>query len=34
MKSECTESKSGHALNRNFDEEYFEKVKGYYGLEA
>jgi transposase len=34
LKSECTEGRSGRAVNRNFDEEYFEKVKGYYGLEA
>jgi transposase len=34
LKSRCTEGKSGRAVNRNFDEEYFEKVKGYYGLEA
>jgi hypothetical protein len=34
LKSECTEGKSGRAINRNFDEEYFEKVKGYYELEA
>ncbi|MDP9425650.1 MAG: IS1182 family transposase, partial [Actinomycetota bacterium] len=34
LKSSCTEGKSGRAVNRNFDEEYFEKVKGYYGLEA
>ena len=34
LKPRCTEGKSGRAVNRNFDEEYFEKVKGYYGLEA
>ncbi len=34
LKNRCTEGKSGRAVNRNFDEEYFEKVKGYYGLEA
>ncbi len=34
LKSKCTEGKSGRAVNRNFDEEYFEKVKGYYELEA
>jgi hypothetical protein len=34
LKSKCTEGKSGRAVNRNFDEEYFEKVKGYYGLAA
>ena len=34
LKSKCTEGKSGRAVNRNFDEEYFEKVKGYYRLEA
>jgi hypothetical protein len=34
LKSKCTEGKSGRAVNRNFDEAYFEKVKGYYGLEA
>ena len=34
LKSECTEGKSGRAINRNFDEEYFEKVKGYYELEG
>ncbi len=34
LKSRCTEGKSGRAVNRNFDEEYFEKVKDYYGLEA
>jgi hypothetical protein len=34
LKSECTEGKSGRAVNRNFDERYFEKVKGYYELEA
>ncbi len=33
-KSRCTEGKSGRAVNRNFDEEYFERVKGHYGLEA
>lgn len=34
LKNRCTEGKSGRAVNRNFDEEYFERVKGYYGLEA
>ncbi len=34
LKSKCTEGKSGRAVNRNFDEYYFEKVKGYYELEA
>lgn len=34
LKSKCTEGKSGRAVNRNFDEGYFERVKGYYGLEA
>lgn len=34
LKSRCTEGRSGRAVNRNFDEEYFEKVKGYYGLAA
>ena len=34
LKSKCTNGKSGRAVNRNFDEEYFEKVKGYYELEA
>ena len=34
LKSKYTEGKSGRAVNRNFDEEYFEKVKGYYGLAA
>ena len=34
LKSKCTEGKSGRAVNRNFDEGYFEKVKDYYGLEA
>ena len=34
LKSKCTRGKSGRAVNRNFDEYYFEKVKGYYGLEA
>ena len=34
LKSRCTEGKSGRAVNRNFDEEYFERVKGYYGLAA
>ncbi len=34
LKSRCTEGKSGRAVNRNFDEEYFERVKGYYGLTA
>ncbi len=34
LKFRCTEGKSGRAVNRNFDEEYFEKIKGYYGLEA
>ena len=34
LKNKCTEGKSGRAVNRNFDEGYFEKVKGYYGLEA
>ncbi len=34
LKAKCTEGKSGRAVNRNFDEEYFERVKGYYGLEA
>ena len=34
LKSGCTEGKSGRAVNRNFDEGYFERVKGYYGLEA
>lgn len=34
MKSKCTNGKSGRAVNRNFDEYYFEKVKGYYELEA
>jgi hypothetical protein len=34
LKAKCTEGKSGRAINRNFDEEYFERVKGYYGLEA
>lgn len=34
LKSKCTNGKSGRAVNRNFDEEYFEKVKSYYGLEA
>lgn len=33
MKSKCTNGKSGR-VDRNFDEEYFEKVKGYYELEA
>ncbi len=34
LKSGCTEGKSGRAVNRSFDEGYFEKVKGYYVLEA
>ena len=34
LKAKCTEGKSGRAVNRNFDEGYFERVKGYYGLEA
>lgn len=34
LKSRCTEGKSGRAVNRNFDEGYFERVKGYYGLAA
>jgi hypothetical protein len=34
LKSRCTNGKSGRAVNRNFDEEYFEKVKSYYKLEA
>ena len=34
LKSKCTEGKSGRAVNRNFDEYYFEKVKSYYELEA
>lgn len=34
LKSKCTNGKSRRAVNRNFDEEYFEKVKGYYELEA
>jgi transposase len=34
LKSQCTNGKSGRAVNRNFDEQYFEKVKGYYELEA
>ncbi len=34
LKSKCTEGKSGRTVNRNFDEEYFEKVKAYYGLAA
>ena len=34
LKHRCTEGKSGRAVNRNFDEEYFERVKGYYGLAA
>lgn len=34
LKSKCTKGKSGRAVNRNFDEYYFEKVKGYYELEA
>ena len=34
LKSKCTDGKSGRAVNRNFDEYYFEKVKGYYELEA
>jgi transposase len=34
LKSKCTNGKSGRAVNRNFDEYYFEKVKGYYDLEA
>lgn len=34
LKSKCTNGKSGRVVNRNFDEEYFEKVKGYYELEA
>jgi hypothetical protein len=34
LKSKCTNGKSGRAVNRNFDEQYFEKVKGYYELEA
>lgn len=34
LKNRCTEGKSGRAVNRNFDEEYFERVKGYYKLEA
>jgi hypothetical protein len=34
LKSKCTNGKSGRAVNRNFDEEYFEKIKGYYELEA
>jgi transposase len=34
LKSKCTEGKSGRAVNRNFDEGYFERVKGYYVLEA
>ena len=34
LKAKCTEGKSGRAVNRNFDEAYFERVKGYHGLEA
>lgn len=34
LKHRCTEGKSGRAVNRNFDEECFEKVKSYYELEA
>ena len=34
LKSKCTNGKSGRAVNRNFDEEYFENVKGYYELGA
>jgi hypothetical protein len=34
LKGRCTEGKSGRAVNRNFDEGYFERVKGYYGLAA
>lgn len=34
LKGRCTEGKSSRAVNRNFDEEYFERVKGYYGLAA
>jgi transposase len=34
LTSKCIEGKSGRTVNRNFDEEYFEKVKGYYGLAA
>jgi hypothetical protein len=34
LKHRCTEGKSGRAVNRNFDEAYFERVKGYYELEA
>ncbi|MBA2442865.1 MAG: IS1182 family transposase [Rubrobacter sp.] len=34
LKSGCTNGKSGRAANRNFDEEYFEKVEAHYELEA
>ena len=34
LKSGCTGGKSGRAVNRNFDEAHFERVKGYHGLAA
>ena len=34
LKHRCTEGKSGRAADRNYDEEYFKRIKGYHGLEA
>ncbi len=34
LKSKCAGSKSRRAINRNFDEEYFEKLERYYEPEA